>query len=198
MFYNPFMDAKLLEILKKKCETALSSNTRFHDYGHALEVLDNTQKILQSEKQDETILSAAALFHDVSNEKGIDEGEDGAKITREILMNTPEFPQDKIDDVCRLIKSVSGEANNRDELIINEADRMAIFSGLSLIRGFMIYAQKGLQPKEAIEDFLKFIDKKYLHFKIPAAREFIQDDYSFLRKFLLNAGKLYPNNHRDL
>ena len=178
-----------------KCEITLSANSRFHDYGHALEVLENTKKILQTEEGDEDVLFTAALFHDVSNENGSHEGQDGAKITEQILTNTPEFPQNKIEDVCRLIKSVSGEAINRDELIINEADRMAVFSKLSLIRGFMIYAQRGLQPKAAIEDFIKLIDKKYQHFKIEKARKFIEDDYQFIKTFLTDASKLYPSNH---
>ena len=189
------MDAKLLDILKKKCEVALSSNVRFHDFGHALEVLENTKKILQTEIGDEDVLFTSALFHDVSNESGPNEGADGAKITEDILINTPEFPQVKIADVCRLIKSVSGKANNLDELIINEADRMAVFSKLSLIRGFMIYAQRGLQPKEAIEDFLIFIERKYQHFKIPNAKNFIKKDYQFLRKFLLEARDFYSDDH---
>jgi HD superfamily phosphodiesterase len=189
------MDAKLLDTLKKKCEVALSTNIRFHDYGHALEVLENTKKILQTEAGDEDILFASALFHDVSNESGTNEGIDGAKITEDILINTPEFPQDKIKDVCRLIKSISGDANSRDELIINEADRMAVFSKLSLIRGFMIYAKQGLQPKEAIDDFLIFIERKYQHFKIPSAKKFIQEDYQFLKKFLLEARDFYSVSH---
>lgn len=185
------MNTNLLEKLKSECQKALSRNTRFHDYGHALEVLENTQKILQFETGDEETLLAAALFHDISNESGSNEGEDGACLTRQILSTIPDFPQNKIEDVCRLIKSISGKAEKPDELIINEADRMAIFSKLSLARAFMIYGQKGIQPKEAIEDFLEFIERKYKKFKLPKAKELIQDDYLFLKNFLSESLKSY-------
>lgn len=188
------MNSQLLTELKKKAKEALAHTTRFHDYGHALEVLENTKKILQFENGDEDVLFASALFHDLSNQSGEQEGEDGASIARNLLENIPDFPKNKIDDVCRLIKSISGEAVSRDEIIINEADRMAIFSKLSIVRGFMIYAQRGIQPKEAIEDFLEFIEKKYQKFKTPKAKELIENDYVFIKNFLTDTLMFYSSN----
>lgn len=188
------MDTILLDKLKSECQKALSSNTRFHDYGHALEVLENTKKILQFENGDEDVLFASALFHDLSNKNGEQEGEDGARLARNLLENIPSFPKNKIDDVCRLIESISGDAISRDEIIINEADRMAIFSKLSIVRGFMIYAQRGTQPKGAIEDFLALIEKKYQKFKIPKAKELIENDYVFIKNFLTDTLMFYTSN----
>lgn len=188
------MNSQLLTKLKQKAEKALACNTRFHNYGHALEVLDNVQKILQFENGDKDVLFAAALFHDLSNESGEQEGEHGANIARHILDNTTNFPKNKINDVCRLIKSISEDAIERDEVVINEADRMAIFSKLSIIRGFMIYAQRGVQPREAIEDFLAFIERKYQTFKIVKAKELVTDDYLFIKKFLIDSLMFYSQS----
>jgi HD superfamily phosphodiesterase len=185
------MDAELLSVLKTECEKALAENTRFHDYGHALEVLENTKEILKTETGDEEVLFAAALFHDVSNQNGPLEGEDGANITKKVLKNIPEFPQNKIIDVCRLIKSISGKAVNIDEIIINEADRMAVFSKLSIVRGFMIYAQKGFQPKEAAEDFLNYVERKYANFKLESVKKLVENDYQYTKNFLNEILKFY-------
>lgn len=188
------MNNKLLTELKDKARTALSKNDRFHDIAHALEVLDNVKNILEFESGDEDILFTSALFHDVSNISGEKEGEDGANITREILKNVSDFPKDKIEDVCRLIVSISGEAKSPDEIIINEADRMAIFSKLSIVRGFMIYSKRGLQPEEALKDFLNFIERKYSRFKLKSAKALIEDDYIFIKNFLSDCLSQYKDN----
>lgn len=178
------MDKRLLDKLKFECKTVLENNMRFHDYAHALEVLDNTKKILKNEKGDMDILYTAALFHDLSNKNGKDEGVDGAKIARNILVKIPEFPQNKIKDVKRIIKSISADAVENDEIIINEADRMALFSKQSIVRGFMIYGQRGMQPQEAIKDFLELIEKKYKRFKLKSAKKLVEKDYIYIKKFL--------------
>lgn len=187
------MDTNLLTVLKLEAEKALSANTRFHDIGHAYEVLQNTKKLLQYENGDEDTLFASALFHDLSDQSGKEEGEDSANLARSILVTIPSFPKNKIADVCRLIKSLSGDAVSRDELVINEADRMAIFSKLSIVRGFMLYAQRGIQPKEATEDFLAFVEKKYQKFKIPKAKELIEKDYLFIKEFLSSTLMFYSH-----
>ena len=121
------MNKDLLAILIKAANKALSNNTRFHDFGHALEVLKNTQQILKFENGDEDILFTAALFHDVSNLSGKNEGVDGAEITSSILNKVESFPKNKIDDVCRLIKSLNGDTVNKDEIIIDAQDSQIIF-----------------------------------------------------------------------
>jgi len=180
------MNQKLLRELKAKSKIALQKNTRFHDYGHALEVLKNTKKIISLEKGhfDQDILFAVALFHDVSNRNDELEGQDGATITQKYLNQIKSFPLEKIPDVQRIIISISGNASSMDEIIINEADRMAIFSKLSLCRAFMINGHKELQLYEAIKNFLEFIDKKYTRFQLKSAQKLAKNDYLFMKKFL--------------
>jgi 5-methylcytosine-specific restriction endonuclease McrBC regulatory subunit McrC len=58
------MNLKLLKALKSKASEILESNTRLHDYGHAIEVLGNVQKLIKASgnKLDIDILYTAALF----------------------------------------------------------------------------------------------------------------------------------------
>ena len=185
------MDSQLQGILKRACKQSLLTNTRFHDFAHALEVLENVKEILRFEKGDEDILFASALFHDLSKKSGDQEGIDGAKFARQILQSISEFPQNKINDVCRLIESINRPTETQDELIINEADRMSIFSKLSIVRAFMIYGQQGIQPQVATEKFLEYIEKKYNNFKISKAKELVKKDYEFIKKLLIDINNKY-------
>lgn len=193
------MNSKLLQQLKRESKKLLESNTRFHDYGHALEVLENVRLITKKEGGDEDILYASALFHDASNfqKKGI-EGKDGAKITKKILEKIPEFPKEKIADVCRLIISIDGEATKKDEQIIDDADSLAVFSKLSIARGFMIYGKKEEKVEPAIKDFIKLIDRKYKSFMYNQShtrtgKKLAKERYKFIKEFL----EELLNNYED-
>lgn len=187
------MNQKLLNEIKSQSRVILQKNTRFHDYGHALEVLTNTQKLITLEKGnfDQDVLFTAALFHDVSNKSNESEGQDGANITQKCLQRIKDFPQNKISDVQRIIVSISGEANSIDEIIVNEADRMAIFSKLSLCRAFMIYGQQKFSLHEAITDFIGLIDKKYSRFQLKSAQKLVETDYLNLKKHLQDCLAFY-------
>jgi HD superfamily phosphodiesterase len=89
------MNLKLLKALKSKASEILESNTRLHDYGHAIEVLGNVQKLIKASgnKLDIDILYTAALFHDVSNKQGGQaEDQEAAEIAGKVLGQISEFP----------------------------------------------------------------------------------------------------------
>ncbi len=175
------------EVLKKKAKEILQGNTRFHCYGHALEVLENVKLLIsgQEKRHDTDVLFAAALFHDASNYSDNErEGKDGAKITKSILSKMKEFPKDKIEDVGRLIESINRPAKPEDEIIINTADEMAAFSDLGLIRSFMIAGAKGTKVPDAIKWDLEYLDKRFKKLKINSAKKLIEYGYKKKNKIL--------------
>jgi HD superfamily phosphodiesterase len=188
------MKDDLLQLLKKKAKEKLGENTRFHCYAHAIEVLENAQKLLEVEgkdKYDDVVMLTAALFHDVSNYQDEREGEDGAKFTEEILREMDTFPKDKIADVKRLIESISREPEKDDEVLISTADEMAAFSDLGLIRSFMISGSRGMKVKDAIEWELSYLEKRFNKFKLQSAKDMVKKSYEDRKKFLENALESY-------
>ncbi|MFA5358896.1 MAG: HD domain-containing protein [Patescibacteria group bacterium] len=184
------MNQSLLLELKQSAEKTLAKNKRFHDFAHAMEVLNNVVAIIKNEGGDKDILYAAALFHDASNfqEKGM-EGVDGAKIARKALIKIKVFPRKKIKGVSDLIISLDRQAMSLEETILSDADELASFSRLSVARGFMIYGSRGVTVKSAVEDFLRYIDKRYYSFKrkkshTKTARKLAEVRYPEIKKFL--------------
>lgn len=176
------MNKILLNRLKKEAKKILDKNTRFHDYGHALEVLENVQKLLEKEginRYDKGILFTTALFHDTSNKQNtIEEGIEGARIAERVLLKIKEFPKEKIKDVKRIIvaHTVYGK-KQKDEILFEAADQMAAFSDLGLIRSFMMYGKDNLKIKDAIKSELEYLEKRFNIFELKSAREMVKDAY---------------------
>ena len=192
------MEDKLLNLLKEKARQLLENNTRFHCYAHALEFLENVGKLLALENEqnfDETVLYAAALFHDASNNQTDEvEGIEGAEIAEKLLLEIEIFPKDKITEVKRLIKSTNEHRElTLDETILNTADEMAAFSNLGLVRSFMISGSKGMKVKDALEWELGYLDKRFNKFKLQSAQELVKEQYKERQKFLLNSLSLYKS-----
>lgn len=157
----------LLKELKELAKSKLESNERFHDYGHAISVYKNAEKIIKLEKAENKVnvlaVLTATLFHDISNVEKNDSLE-SAKLIPELLGDVNDFPKDLIREVSRLIISIESgmlNENNLDEVIINEADGLEALSKLSICRAFMMYGAKGAKVKNSIEDFKNYINKKH-------------------------------------
>lgn len=153
--------------LKILAREHLSKNRRFHDYGHALEVLENALVLQKHHGGNLDIIIPACLFHDLSNSsiKGI-EGIESADLADVILKNKLKYDKDKIIKIKDVIKKVSdGGESTIEEIIVNDADCLAAFSMLSLARGFMIYGSKNFNVLTAINDFMNFLHNKFQSFK---------------------------------
>jgi HD superfamily phosphodiesterase len=181
------MHNTLLQQLKLKAKEKLEDNTRFHCYAHAIEVLENTQKLLEvevGENYDEVVLLTAALFHDVSNYQDEREGKDGASLAEVILNDIDDYPKNKIADVKRLIESISREPEQDDEVILTSADEMAAFSELGLVRSFMISGNRDMKVREAIEWELSYLEKRFTHFRLQVAKDMVRDVYQQRKEYL--------------
>jgi HD superfamily phosphodiesterase len=192
------VNEQLLTILRQHAQAALETNTRFHDFGHALEVLHYVQKIHTAEGGDIYVLTAAAFFHDVGNSSDPElEGIDSAKIAAIKLDEISSFPKEKIKQVCSLIESLNRQAQTLDEIILNDADSLAMFSDLSVCRGFMISGKKNMQVKEAILDFEGLIDHKIQSFRdaykphTATARKIADETYPNIKKFFQKCLAVY-------
>jgi HD superfamily phosphodiesterase len=185
------MNQKLLQELIVGAENVLKENKRFHDIGHAIEVLKNVILVVEEEGGDTDILYPAALFHDASNEQStLVEGKEGAEIAGNYLKSVAGYPIQKIPEVQRLILSISTEAKSHDEIIINDADELAVFSLLSIVRGSMMNAQKGRSVRQNIDDICLLAKQKYESFQNPdkkhtaKARELAAERYKDFQEIM--------------
>ncbi|KKQ52960.1 MAG: hypothetical protein UT19_C0009G0034 [Candidatus Woesebacteria bacterium GW2011_GWB1_39_10b] len=181
---------RLLKQLFGEAKKILENNKRFHDYGHAVEVILNVEELLKAggrSKYDVETLWASALFHDASNSQDKErEGKDGAKIAEAILQEIKDFPQDKIKEVKRLIESIDREPETDDEVLITTADEMAALSPLGLVRSMMISGNRNMLVKDALEWELNYIDKRYKRLRLENAKKIVKLSYQQKRQFLLS------------
>lgn len=192
-----------IKLVKELAQKTLETNDRFHDYGHAISVFNNAERIIAREKVGKKInvlaVLTAALFHDISNSEKNDSLE-SAKLVPGLLASVKDFPKEQIKDVQRLVVSIDSgmmNENNLDEIIINEADSLEALSELSICRAFMMYGVKGKKVKDAIEDFTNYINKKEEYFSgkchTKTARKICKQRIPFIKNFLNNCLALYKN-----
>lgn len=192
---------QLIEDLKKLAKKELAENERFHDYAHAISVFNNAQKIIAGEKAEKKIDSlailTATLFHDISNQDKHD-SLDSAKKVAKLLKSVKNFPVNLIKEVERLITSVEKDRMNEnalDEMIVNEADSLEVFSKLSLCRGFMICGKRGWKLQASIQDFQNLIDRKYREINkkghSKTAKKIAAKQMPFIKRFLDDCLRLY-------
>lgn len=192
---KPQIQPNLLKQLLLAAKTKLENNTRFHDYAHAIEVFNNAIKLIKAEgikKYDHETILAAALFHDLSNhqEKEI-EGIEGAMLAEDLLKGIKDFPQNKINDVKRLIESLNRKAIQDDEILINSADEMAALSGLGLIRSMMISGNRNMKVKEALEWELGYIEKRFTRLPLESAKKLSKSEYQYQKTLITKILKYY-------
>lgn len=192
---------KLIDELKKLAKMELEKNERFHDWGHAISAYNNAKKIIAGEKAGKKVnvvnVLTATLFHDISNVEKND-SQESARLVLDLLNKVPDFPKDQIKEVQRLITSIDkGMMNedNLDEVIVNEADSLEALSKLSICRGLMLCAKRGWSLKYTLDDFKKYIDKKYGQLTGPNAtkttKKIAKQQMPFIKKFLSDCIKIY-------
>ena len=186
---------RLLKQLLNEAKSVLEDNKRFHDYGHAVEVILNVEELLKAggrSKYDVETLWASALFHDASNYQDKErEGKDGAKIAEQVILAIKDFPQDKVQDVKRLIESINREPRTDDEVLITTADEMAALSPLGLVRSMMISGNRNIKVKDALKWELNYIDKRFNRLRLKSAKELVKENYEHKRTLLFDCLTLY-------
>jgi HD superfamily phosphodiesterase len=193
----------LIKELKIVAKKELDTNERFHDYGHALAVFNNAKEIIKGEKAEKKVNSlailTATLFHDISS-KDKHDSLDSAKKVSKLLKKVNKFPKNLIKEVERLIISIEKgymNENTLDELIVNEADSLEVFSKLSICRGFMLCGKRGWTLKYTIQDFRNLIDRKYKELNkkdhTKTAKKIANKQMPFIKKFLDDCLKVYEN-----
>ncbi|MBU4375492.1 HD domain-containing protein [Patescibacteria group bacterium] len=180
----------LLKRLQEKSKEIMGEGKHFHDFAHVIGVYRNVEKLLEHEQGNRLILLTAALFHDVKRNYQ-SHGAEGAKYVKELLKLIPEFPQDLIDSVVKIIDSHDKEQKTQNEKLFYDADKMDAFNELATARSFMMYSKEGLSLEEACFKYLDLIDNFFNKLHTDTAKKIIKKEYEKTKQFALKLVKRY-------
>lgn len=134
---------------------ALQNGDSAHDWHHVRRVWVNAKKLAEEEGADTFVVELSALLHDVDDWKstGGKPGDDPAK-TRKFLTSL-RLPQEKIDRVCDIIKSIDYVGSmekrgleNLEAKIVYDADKLDAIGAIGIARVFGFGGSKGLSMFE--------------------------------------------------
>jgi uncharacterized protein len=116
-----------------------------HDFDHVLRVLALAQEIATAEGADRTVVSTAALLHDVGESEGrVDHHLRGAAIAREILLDQPpEF----VEAVAHAIEAHRFRAepapSTLEAQVVSDADKLDAIGAIGVARAFAHAGSRG-------------------------------------------------------
>ncbi|MFB0560947.1 MAG: HD domain-containing protein [Candidatus Lokiarchaeia archaeon] len=147
------------EVIREYIKKSLSGESG-HDYEHTIRVYNMCIRLAELEGADVEILKAASLLHDIARPAeatiGISHSIKGAEMAKNILKET-NFPEPKIDNVCKVIKShrfTEGiEPQEIEEMILRDADRLDALGAIGIARAFIFGGKNGRSLKESVKHF---------------------------------------------
>ncbi len=205
------MNDKRIESIQAEVKRTLQNAECGHDYSHAIRVKNNAELIAKSEGGNLPIIQAAALLHDVSDEK-FSNGNTiiGLKLTEKILRKG-KFKSAEIAQIIDIIQNISykgGFSANRipsiECAIVQDADRLDAIGAIGIARAFHYGGYKNRElynPEIPPQDFEnadeyrnsngptlnhfyeKLLKLKYL-MNTPTAKELAESRHSFIERFV--------------
>lgn len=135
----------------------LGDNSGGHDTEHSFRVYQNALKIASDEPGcDLTIVSLAAILHDVDDHKLFDSSNN--ENARKFL-KSQNVPDDRTEEICRVINSVSFSKNRGKKpetpegMIVQDADRLDAIGAIGIARTFAYGGEHGRSISESVQHF---------------------------------------------
>ncbi|GAB4182976.1 MAG: HD domain-containing protein [Calditrichia bacterium] len=165
-----------------------------HDWWHIFRVWKMSKHIAREEGADETIVEAAALLHDMQDEK-LDHVK---KIDIEELLLIHKFSSHQIEHILKIISEVSFRKNQHNPHVtsiesacVQDADRLDAIGAIGIARAFAYGGFKNqiiFDPEKPESTSVQhFYDKLLLikdHLKTATGRAYAEKRHEFLLTFL--------------
>ena len=181
-------DKKLISDAIDFVSDLLENNSGGHDTAHSLRVYKNALEIAGNEPGcDMTVVSLAALLHDVDDHKLFDH-EDNEN-AREFLSNSG-VPNEKIEEICSVINSVSFSKNRGKKpetlegKIVQDADRLDAMGAIGIARTFAFGGEHGRSIEESVMHFHEKLLLLKDEMNTESARKIAESRHAFLEEFL--------------
>ncbi len=191
------MNAKLKNQLIKVAKEKIPTTDVSHDFGHALRVLLNAEKIAKEENSDFDVIVPAALFHDLivypKNYPGKDNSQEESADTAEKILNTfGNFPKEKIEKVKTCILECSFNKGIVPKLleskILQDADGLEATGAISIMRTYSSTGQMKRPFYNPADPFCKNRE--------PNASKFALD--LFYKRLLKVAGRMHTKTAKKI
>lgn len=181
-------DKKLISDAIDFVSDLLENNSGGHDTAHSLRVYKNALEIAGNEPGcDMTVVSLAALLHDVDDHKLFDH--ENNENAREFLSNSG-VPNEKIEEICSVINSVSFSKNRGKKpetlegKIVQDADRLDAMGAIGIARTFAFGGEHGRSIEESVMHFHEKLLLLKDEMNTESARKIAESRHAFLEEFL--------------
>lgn len=181
-------DKKLISDAMNFVSDLLENNSGGHDTAHSLRVYKNALEIAGNEPGcDMTVVSLAALLHDVDDHKLFDH--ENNENAREFLSNSG-VPNEKIEEICSVINSVSFSKNRGKKpetlegKIVQDADRLDAMGAIGIARTFAFGGEHGRSIEESVMHFHEKLLLLKDEMNTESARKIAESRHAFLEEFL--------------
>ena len=194
---------KTIHFVKKELAQAEGG----HDWFHVERVFKNTLLIAKEEKVNLTVVSLAALLHDIADSKFHNGNEEiGPKIAENFLINE-NVPKEIITHVVEIIKNMSfknsiGENENKfssiELKVVQDADRLDAIGAIGIARCFNYggFKNRALYNPE-ISPNLNLTKEEYKNSTAPTINHFYEKLLLLKDKMNTTSGKMIAENRHQ-
>lgn len=202
-------EEKAIQNIEEWVKAELMNEKSGHDWYHIQRVTDISKEILKYEKADSFTVTAAALLHDIADDKVTSNVNMALERIRKLLQDN-EVADDTIETIIDIITTMSFKGGTGKELsyieaqIVQDADRLDALGAIGIARTFQYGGAKGqamYDPKIPVRDKMSFEEyrngestsinhfyEKLLLLKVemntPAAIKIAEERESFMKHFL--------------
>ena len=167
-----------LEAMKQYAKRVLDSDTSGHDWSHIERVVNTTKTIAQEEGADLFICEAAALLHDVIDDKIVKDTAVALKELKEFLTSI-ELTSEQIDAIESIITRMSFKNHKEQQelsiegKVVQDADRLDAIGAIGIARVMCYSGSTGrpihrpeLKPREELtpEEYRNGESTAIMHF----------------------------------
>ena len=167
-----------LEAMEQYVQRVLSSDTSGHDWSHIERVVNTTKTIAQEEGADLFICEAAALLHDVIDDKIVKDPAVALKELKEFLTSI-ELTYEQIDAIESIITRISFKNHKEQQelslegKVVQDADRLDAIGAIGIARVMCYSGSTGrpihrpeLKPREELtpEEYRNGESTAIMHF----------------------------------
>ena len=181
-------DKKLISDAIDFVSDLLENNSGGHDTAHSLRVYKNALEIAGNEPGcDMTVVSLAALLHDVDDHKLFDH--ENNENAREFLSDSG-VSDELIEEICGVINSVSFSKNRGKKpetlegKIVQDADRLDAMGAIGIARTFAFGGEHGRSIEESVMHFHEKLLLLKDEMNTESARKIAESRHAFLEEFL--------------
>jgi len=169
--------AKNLEDIVKEKMSVLDGTA--HSYAHVYRVAKIATILAEKEQANVELVQTAALVHDIGRAVGEPHNETGAKLAREILKQSTNYPQETIEKTVKIVLHHPIAFRDRlatlEEKIVWDADKIDLLGVIGIARLFHWLGKKPFEA--ALDTCFQELKPIYSLLNTPSAQKIAKERY---------------------